>query len=400
MVSVQNKKWFQTVIVSWGHFWSDLYANMLPPLLPFICGMWELSNTKVALIVSIQSVIANFLQPFLGFIIDKDPQKWSLNFAILLTAVPMCFIYLAENYIIFILMVALAAIGSAIFHPLGATKAVENASLEDRALKMSLFSSLGNLGFAISPALTAYLVSVWGLKALTLMVIPGIIFIVFVLINKAKNSSEHTGYTTTLQTEEKFKFDNYRPLLVLSSIVALRSWLIAAISVFVPLWLVSQGASEQAGGLNLTYFLLAGTLGGFVMGYIYPRTGGRKLLLATFSVSLLLLPIYLYSSHVLRVWILCLLGFFLAGTIPVTIVIGQELLPTRAGLASGMTMGLAYGLGGLGISFTGIAADTWGIPKALLITSLSLVVAIVLTIILASIRDDIARSRKEMYREV
>lgn len=397
---MQNKKWFQTVIVSWGHFWSDLYANMLPPLLPFICGMWELSNTKVALIVSIQSVIANFSQPFLGFIIDKDPQKWSLNFAILLTAVPMCFIYLAENYIIFILMVALAAIGSAIFHPLGATKAVENASLEDRALKMSLFSSLGNLGFAISPALTAYLVSVWGLKALTLMVIPGIIFIVFVLINKAKNSSEHTGYTTTLQKEEKFKFDNYRPLLVLSSIVALRSWLIAAISVFVPLWLVSQGASEQVGGLNLTYFLLAGTLGGFAMGYIYPRTGGRKLLLATFSVSLLLLPIYLYSSHVLRVWILCLLGFFLAGTIPVTIVIGQELLPTRAGLASGMTMGLAYGLGGLGISFTGIAADTWGIPKALLITSLSLVVAIVLTIILASIRDDIERSRKEMYREV
>lgn len=399
MVYVLDKKWFQTVVVSWGHFWSDLYANMLPPLLPFICGMWELSNTKIALIVSIQSAVANFLQPFLGFIIDRNPQKWSLNLAIVLTAVPMCFIYLAENYIIFILMVALAAIGSAIFHPLGATKAVENANLEDRALKMSLFSSLGNLGFAISPAITAVIVSAWGIKALTLVLIPGIIFIVVVLTNKSIKSLKYTVYHTSPQAEEIYSIRNFRPLIILSSIVALRTWVIVAISIFVPLWLVSQGASKQAGGLNLTYFLLSGTIGGFVLGYIYPKTGGRVLLLTTFAVSLVLLPMYLYSPDVLKIYILCVLGFFLAGTIPVTIVIGQELLPGRAGLASGMTMGLAYGLGGLGTSLTGIAADIWGIPRALLITSLSLVVASVLTLVLANIRDDIAQRREKAYRE-
>jgi FSR family fosmidomycin resistance protein-like MFS transporter len=47
-----------------------------------------------------------------------------------------------------------------------------------------------------------------------------------------------------------------------------------------------------------------------------------------------------------------------------------------------MTMGLAFGLGGLGTSVTGILADHWGVAAALLMTALLLLPAIVLVYLL------------------
>lgn len=59
--------------------------------------------------------------------------------------------------------------------------------------------------------------------------------------------------------------------------------------------------------------------------------------------------------------ILAAVGCVTIATFRVTVVMGQEYLPGRVGLASGVTLGLAIGLGGVWASFLGLVADRFGL---------------------------------------
>lgn len=59
--------------------------------------------------------------------------------------------------------------------------------------------------------------------------------------------------------------------------------------------------------------------------------------------------------------ILAAVGCVTIATFRVTVVMGQEYLPGRVGLASGVTLGLAIGLGGVWARFLGLVADRFGL---------------------------------------
>jgi hypothetical protein len=65
--------------------------------------------------------------------------------------------------------------------------------------------------------------------------------------------------------------------------------------------------------------------------------------------------------------LLALIGFFCIGNFSITVVMGQELLPTRAGVASGVTLGAAIGAGGLIATALGLVADHAGLMVAMLV---------------------------------
>jgi len=376
---MRNNGWKWTLLVSGGHFWMDFYVNYLPPILPLISGLWGLSNSQIGLVISIQSMTANFLQPVFGYLMDKNPQKWSLGLAIAISALPMCFIYLADNYLMFIVLVTVAGLGSALYHPLGAMRSVEGAG-SDKALKMSVYSSLGSFGYALAPVVAAYIVYLWGLKGLTYTIIPGLLWIVLMAAVQRQNQTEQQEKEE--KAVEKIPRELYKPLIMLSSMVSIRSWVVTASMIFLPVWMASQGMDERQSGLYLTIFLLAGTIGGFLCGLIYSHWGAKKVLIGSFISSLLVFPLLFIAPANLLGLLIFLYGFLLMGSFPVTVVIGQEILPSRAGLASGMTMGLAFGFGGLGTSVTGLLADHFGVVNGLLLTSLLLIPVCIITYML------------------
>jgi FSR family fosmidomycin resistance protein-like MFS transporter len=49
---------------------------------------------------------------------------------------------------------------------------------------------------------------------------------------------------------------------------------------------------------------------------------------------------------------------------------GQEYLPNRLGIASGVTLGLSIGLGGVGAAVLGQVADAYGLRTALEVVAL------------------------------
>jgi FSR family fosmidomycin resistance protein-like MFS transporter len=64
--------------------------------------------------------------------------------------------------------------------------------------------------------------------------------------------------------------------------------------------------------------------------------------------------------------LLALVGAATVGTFGVTVVMGQEYLPGRIGLAAGVTMGLSIGLGGVGAPLLGLLADAGGLKTTML----------------------------------
>jgi FSR family fosmidomycin resistance protein-like MFS transporter len=56
-----------------------------------------------------------------------------------------------------------------------------------------------------------------------------------------------------------------------------------------------------------------------------------------------------------------LAGFLIILTFSITVVMSQEYLPSRLGLASGVSLGLAIGVGGIAAAALGVVADAYGL---------------------------------------
>jgi FSR family fosmidomycin resistance protein-like MFS transporter len=80
--------------------------------------------------------------------------------------------------------------------------------------------------------------------------------------------------------------------------------------------------------------------------------------------------------------LLALIGATTIGTFGTTVVMGQEYLPGRIGLAAGITMGLSIGLGGLASPVLGAVADATSIRTALLALVVLPVIGLGLTLTL------------------
>jgi FSR family fosmidomycin resistance protein-like MFS transporter len=122
------------------------------------------------------------------------------------------------------------------------------------------------------------------------------------------------------------------------------------------------------GALSVT--LLAGATGTLVGGRLADLYGKRAVLLGSLLVLPPLLAGFLLSGELVGIALLVPIGAASVASFSVTVVMGQEYLPGRIGVASGFTVGLAIGIGGLGSPFLGALADGFGLPAVMAVLAL------------------------------
>lgn len=64
---------------------------------------------------------------------------------------------------------------------------------------------------------------------------------------------------------------------------------------------------------------------------------------------------------------MALIGFFLFGSFSIAVVLGQQYLPNRIGVASGVTLGAAIGFGGLVAWLLGLLADQTSLTTVMIV---------------------------------
>jgi MFS transporter, FSR family, fosmidomycin resistance protein len=131
----------------------------------------------------------------------------------------------------------------------------------------------------------------------------------------------------------------------------------------VPVWFIHQlGTSKGAGNAALTAMLVAGAAGTYFGGRVVDRLGRRRMVVGFAAVLVPVLVAFVLAPSSLTAGILvALAGFVIIATFSITVVMGQEYLPSQLGLASGVTLGLAIGVGGIAAAAMGALADAYGL---------------------------------------
>lgn len=374
--SLPQTSWYSVGLLTAGHFLSDFYANFLPPLLPIVIVSLGLSLTSSGLLVMVYSMTSNIVQPLCGYLVDKSGYAWIILVTIPVSAIFICFSGLSPNLMLLYLCVALSGLASSFFHPLASSLIGKVTTPAKKGLAMSIFIGGGNFGFALAPAVIAFCLVNYGVASLPWMIIPGAVLTAAYFfagthrINLVKPSS-----TSSKPGYEWYKSIN---LIKLNLVMALRSWAQVSLLTFLPVFLTTKGYSALFAGNMLTLFLIGGALGGFAGGYVGDKLGHKNCVIGSLLLCVPLLYIFLASTSLTWItWLLlCVGGAAFQSSLPSSIVWAQEMLPDNAAMASGMMLGLAFGLGGAGTALTGMIADSIGLTAALLWTILPVSIAI------------------------
>ena len=347
-----------------GHFVIDLYAAFLPPLLPLLIDKFQISFTSASLLAAVLSLSASVTQPVFGFLFDKLGGWKMIIWGPVVAGLSLSSLGLASHYSVLILLLILGGLGLASFHP-EAAALTTSLSGQRRTWGMSIFMLGGNLGYSLGPFLILMVVIHLGLEWSFFASLPALgtawVLHRYALLGE-KAPKIHS--TSSIKIESSL---NRRVLgfSVLFSVVVLRVTTVLSLVTFLPMVQNLRGFSLIAAGGSITVFMACGAFGGLIGGYLADRVGRRKTILTSFILALPALSAFLYWKGPMSFFILALLGFLLYISEPSCIVLAQEMVPQQTRTASGLIMGMAWGLGGGGVLGVGALADVFGIEWAL-----------------------------------
>jgi len=337
--------------------------------------MYSLSYAATAGLTSIFAITSTLIQPIFGFIADRYGKKWIAALGVAWISVLMCLLGIAPGYAAIVAIVAFAGIGSAMYHPQGAAM-VPKVSGDRKGLGVSIFAAGGSLGYSIMPLIAVMIVGWFGLHSLPLLIAPGII-VSLMLYKYAPNMEEEVlkNGRVSLRSTIGGMGQIIGPLSSLVTVVSLRSWVCSGMITFIPLYFALQfkgwsfmgrNISYLAPGLTLFIFLISNAIGGIVGGWLSDRYGRKEVLVASLFASL---PFFYlaFTSPDFLVWpFIALAGGFVYASYPGTVIQAQEMLPRSQGMAGGLILGFANGVGGLMVLVTGVISDHFGIFNGIL----------------------------------
>jgi FSR family fosmidomycin resistance protein-like MFS transporter len=151
---------------------------------------------------------------------------------------------------------------------------------------------------------------------------------------------------------------------------------------FIPLWERAQGHSAAYGTWVLAGFLIAGAVGTLGGGRLADRFGRRPVLRWSFVAAAPLILVYVLVGGAVGIAAIVLAGAAVIGTFGVSLVMSQEYMPGRVGMASGLSIGLAIGLGGVAALTLGAIADAIDLETAVLATAAGPALALLVSLFL------------------
>ena len=377
-----------------GHFTIDMYSGIIPVLYPLITDRFELNLSTVGLVSLAYSGMSSISQPLFGWIADRFGTRF-IGLALAWTALMYAAIGFAPSFGILLLLAGLAGIGSGAYHPMGAVNARAVIHDAQRNTAMSIYVTGGTLGVASGPIVAALIFHFFDIHGTAVMFLPGICTAVWMLFEMRSISKRFKNRVRSAVAAPPVPL---KPMAIVICMMALRSWAISGMQAYIPSWYKELGYSAFFYSALITTFLICAAFGTVGSGTIADKRG-RKFPLVVSSIlsvpGILLFAQFPGNSAFVT---LALIGFLAASTLPLLLVIAQELMAGRAGLASGLIMGLGFTMSAIGIPITGAVADQWGIQNAMRFQALVGAATIIFAVMLpseAKIRELVRRPTSE-----
>lgn len=350
-----------------GHYTVDMYGGLLPVLYPLLRDEFDLNLKTVGTVSLAYTGVSALSQPLFGWVADKYGTKF-LGLTLVWTAVMFATIGFAPNFTVLLIMAALAGVGSAAYHPMGALSASAAIPAENRNTGMSCYISGGTLGVASGPLLGAVLFGVFGVRGTALMVLPGTTIAIWMLLEmrRVARARRAAGEIAPRKRIAPASLPiPWVPLGATVGVMMLRAWTIFGIQAFIPSWYKSLGYDAGFYGPLATTIVLAGAAGNVGWGSLADRFGRRAVVIVTTAGTIPVVLLFAQLTGPIAFPLVALLGLLAASTAPLMLVTAQQLMAGRAGFASGLILGLGFVTGAIGVPVMGAIGDAYGMPAAM-----------------------------------
>jgi MFS transporter, FSR family, fosmidomycin resistance protein len=358
-------------IIGLCHMLNDAIQAVVPAMFPILEKSMGLTFTQLGIIAFSLNMVSSVMQPVVGMFTDKKPMPYALPVGLTFTLFGVLGLGFAPSFGMVVLSVLFIGLGSAVFHPEGSRVAYMAAG-NRRGLAQSIYQVGGNTGQAFAPLITALILvplGQIGASWFSIVAALAVILLIYIanwynqrlLIAPIRKKQSSAGHQTGVSKEVK------RALILILLLIFARSWYISGMTNFYAFYGIREYAlTIKESQLFLFAFLVAGAFGTFFGGPLADRFGKKTVIsfsmLATVPFSILIPNVPQAAAFIL----LILTGFILMTSFSVTVVYAQELIPGKIGLMSGLTVGLAFGMGAIGSVGLGLIADIIGLQTMII----------------------------------
>jgi FSR family fosmidomycin resistance protein-like MFS transporter len=355
-----------------GHLTVDSYVGVIPVLFPVLIGRFQLSLATVGLVSLAYSGTAAVSQPLFGVLADRFGTRFT-GIALCWTALTFSLVGFVTSFPLLVALACASGLGSGAFHPMGALDVRALLPAWRRSSGMSIYVTAGTVGVAVGPLIGILLFGAFGIHGTGLLLIPGLVTGGYLLWRVR-------GKVSGTAASKRGRAGAGRvPIIALAVVIGVmmsRSWTVNVFQAFTPTWYGQLGYGPAFYGPLATTIVLASAVGTVGCGALADRYGRRTVILATLVLSV---PAILLFTMFPGPWAFAsgaLIGLLAASTAPLMLLMAQQLMAARAGLASGLVMGLGFVTGAVGIPINGAIADAIGLQRSLM-THVVLVIATV-----------------------
>lgn len=355
-----------------AHFTNDIYTGMLNPIMPFIAMRLGITMAIATVVLSMSHICASLLQPIFGFFADNLQKRAFIFWGIIFTSVFISLAPSVNNLILLVLFIILGSLGSSFFHPQALGLAVKFTKT-DVAKNMGLFMSLGTLGFALGPVVSAGIVQFGGMDKLPYLSVLGILvgLSMFFFVPKIKidekDLKSHEDFVHTFKTI----FSN-RKLNLLNLISILKSLITTSACILLPFLWKDMGHSAFYIGFALFAFNFMGGLGSFLSRKFELKVGTENVFYFSMMLPLPMLILFMLTYKqfpVLSLIIFILIGLIQWMAVPITMVMAQSVIPEYKSIIGGFINGFSWGVVAIAMTVIGFVAQAKGIIPVLIVVA-------------------------------
>lgn len=346
------------------HFTGDFYTAFISPLFPVFVDELGLSLTQVGILAGTMRLLAFIIQPTVGYLADRSPTRAFIFAGLALTIVCIPLAGIAPNFWVLLLCVALGSVGSSMFHP-SVTGMVPLYAGSQAGFSMSVFNTGGTLAFGLGPLFITWYVASFGLQAMPLTMLAGLLILVWLFRVIPPPQSEGLKRAGFLSALKESLGDAWKIIALIWLVMFLRAVVGQSFLTFMPVLYVREGFSVVSAGAIYALFTVSGTVSGLLSGHISDRIGFKPVFLFSY---LLMAPALWLLMQLTGSWVYfgsALAGALVLAPLPLGVTMAQTLAPKGRSMVASLMMGFAYGLGGAITPIIGRLADSFSIRPVL-----------------------------------
>jgi len=357
-------QWIQLLSLSAIHFMADVFAGLLPVVMPAVQERFSISMLVGIRLLAVLFLTCNFAQVLIGHVRENRTRLLLLPIGLLLL-VFMCGIAALppepSSAWFSVPLIFLAAVGIAIVHP-EALRCVHAINAMPPSLASSIFLNAGYLGYAFGGFIGAWLISMFGFNGLYLLVVLPVISLIVTYWARLKLAVENKN--------EAARINDY-------SIEQLSFWIVMVMAVcatasptllcaMVPQKLSQLGFELTFGGVAVMCLTLGAVVGTFFWSYIAHKK--NELFACSLALPLgvpFLIAYLLLIDRRPAVALLFITGFCSGSAYPLIVTLARYARGFNLGRRMALIVGGAWGISSIILLMIGSVAEKHGIMPVL-----------------------------------